>query len=110
MIRLLRWGPPLLISTRLLRDAVISWIAVRLALAAMGLFVPVVRVEVLIVAVAAALVFLNLRINREPSLLGNLGVSQLWLLAVAVPPIALLELAAGIAGRLVFGINLDATR
>lgn len=106
MIPFLRWGPPILVGTRLLRDAIVAWFAIRAALASFALFVPTVRVSILIVAVAVALVFLNLRISREPALLGNLGVSKLAISAVIVPPITLLEVAASIAGRVILGVEL----
>ena len=109
MIPYLRWGPPILVSTRLLRDAVVAWVAVRAALAAVGLLVPTARVAILIVAVAVALVFLNIRISREPALLGDLGVSRLAILGVILPPITGLELAASIAGRVILGVEFAAS-
>ena len=106
MVPLLRWGPPVLVSTRLLRDAVVAWFAVRAALAGLGLLVPTIRVAILIVVVAVALVFLNIRISRERALLGNLGVSWRAILAVVLPPVAVLEIAASIAGRVILGVEM----
>jgi len=72
-------------------------------LAVFELFLPTTRVALLIVIIVGLLLRLDIKRAHEDVLLGNLGVSGLGLWTMTVVPVLLLELVAGVAGRILLG-------
>ena len=95
--------PPARVTRRIIVNAVILWLGLRAMLAVFRLFVPAPRVAVLIVVVVGLLLRLDIKRGHEDILLGNLGVSWLGIWTVAAGPVALLEVVAGLVGRILLG-------
>ncbi len=107
-----RW-PPRVMRRRLLLDALLLWLGVRLSLplvavlvvgspmadllnrlVAMSVVLPSPRISIIVVLSAVLLCFTQVRWFREPHLLRNLGVSLQGQLLLSAATIGALEIAA----------------